>query len=333
MSAVKAVCVFREGREMPTWVAPTIEAAGIEFAERDCKTTEEALELGRDADIVWIMGGGRLLSAEDLPQLGRCGAIVRSGSGTDNIPVAEATRLGIIVANTPGATAIPVAEHAIALLLSVIRKITVHDRRVREGRFSFFEEKPRFILHGSTIGLIGFGHIARGVAARLRPFGTRVLACDPVVSTVEMAALGVEAVELPQLLATADFVSVHTPLLDETFHLLGEAELKQMKPSGILINTSRGEVVDQSALTRALQEGWIEAAGLDVLESEPPDIEDPLLGLPNVVLTSHIAGCHKDQMEDFWRLSMETVIDLGQRKWPVSYVNPGVEARWEMRHR
>ncbi len=333
MSRVKAVCVAREGQEMPAWVIATIEKAGIEFAERDCQTTEQALELARDADIVWVMGGAKLITAEVLPQLHRCGAILRSGSGTDNIPVKEATRCGIIVANTPGATAIPVAEHAIALLLAVTRKITIHDRMVREGRFSFFADQPRFLLHGSTVGLVGFGRIARGVAARLLPFGTKLLACDPMVGTARMEEMGVQSVELPQLLAAADFVSLHTPLLEDTYHLIGEAELRRMKPTGILINTSRGRVVDTRALARALKEGWIEGAGLDVLENEPPDPDDPIIGLPNVVLTSHVAGCHQGQMDDFWRLSVESIIDLGQKKWPVSYVNPGVEPRWEMRPR
>ena len=333
MRAFKVACVAREGHGMPEWVRSTIDAAGVEFVERDCGTSEQVVELAADADVVWVMGGSKLVDTDVLPRLERCGAIIRSGSGTDNIPVAEATGRGIIVANTPDATAIPVAEHAIALLLSLVRQIPVHDRLMRDGVWSPFDPMPSTLLHSRTIGLIGFGRIARCVAERLLPFAMNVLAFDPMVDEAVMEKLGVQAVSLALLLAESDFVSIHTPLVEATHHLIGEAELRGMKPTSVLVNTSRGSVVDTKALAVALREGWIAAAGLDVLESEPPADDDPLIGLPNVVITPHIAAIHEGLLDDFWRLSVETVIDLSQKKWPLSYVNPEVKPRWKMTER
>jgi D-3-phosphoglycerate dehydrogenase len=331
MSGFKAACVAWDAEELPGWVTTRIEEAGVEFASRQCETSEQVVEMGADADVVWVMGGSKLITAEMLPSLARCGAIIRSGSGTDNIPVEAATAQGIMVCNTPGATAVPVAEHTIALLLSVNREIPAHDQLIRQGIWDPKRSQPRFLIRDNTVGLVGFGHIARCVAERLQPFGARrILACDPMVDPQEMAKRHVESVDMAELLAESDFISVHTPLLKETHHLIGEAEIAQMKKSCVLINTSRGPVVDTKALARALKEDRLAAAGLDVLESEPPAADDPLIGLPNVVITAHTAGYYDGHLNDFWRLSAETVIDLSHQKWPISCVNPGVEPRWEL---
>ena len=329
----KAACVAWDDVELPVWVIEEIEAAHIDFAHRQCETSEQIVATGHDADVVWVMGGSPLITAEILPRLTRCGAIIRSGSGTDNIPVAAATARNIIVANTPDATAAPVAEHACAMLLALTRELPAQDRLVRAGGWNTKEPVPRFLLQGRTLGLVGFGRIARGVAARMAPFGLKILAHDPQIDAREMAALGVEAVDLPQLYAAADFISLHTPLLDTTRHLIGAAELAQMKSTCVLINTARGPVVDSQALARALQTGDIAAAGLDVLESEPPAADDPLVGLPNALITSHIAGSYTGYIREFWRLSVETVIDLSQGRWPLSCVNRSVAPRWNLSQR
>ena len=333
MSTFKAACVAWDADQMPAWVPTHIEAAGVDFVARQCQSPGEVVDTAREADVVWVMGGSPLITAEILPQLSRCGALIRSGSGTDNIPVEEATRQRMIVANTPDATAVPVAEHAVALLLAIAREIPVHNRLVHQGTWDPRRPLPRFLLQGRTAGLVGFGRIARCVAARLQPFGLHLLACDPQVGPEVMAAQKVQAVDLPQLLAESDFISVHTPLLPATRHLIGAAELAQMKDTCVLINTSRGPVVDTAALAQALQTGQIAAAGLDVLESEPPTASEPLIGLDNAVLTPHIAGSYHGYLNEFWRLSVETIIDLSRNLWPLSYVNPGVEARWALRAR
>ena len=334
MGSFKAACVAWVTDDIPDWVRSQIEASGVEFVAQQCESSDQVVDTAEDADIVWAMGGSTLITAEIIPQLTRCGAIIRSGSGTDNIPVDCATQHGIIVANTPDATTVPVAEHALALLLSVVRLIPTHDRLIRRGGWNDIEPSPRFLLRGSTVGLVGFGRIARCVAERLLPFGVnRIIACDPKVDPEEMTKRNVQPVDLPQLLSDSDFISIHTPLLKETHHLIGEDEISQMKPNCVVINTSRGPVVDTQALAAALKAGKIAAAGLDVLESEPPNPDDPLIGLENTVLTSHIAARYDGHLDEFWRLSVETVIDLSRKKWPVSCVNPDVKPRWKLTER
>ena len=333
MNQFKTACVAWDDKELPTWVVADIRAAGIDFVHRQSETPEEVVEIGGDADVVWVMGGSLLITPEILPRLSRCGALIRSGSGTDNIPVAEATRLGIIVANTPDATAIPVAEHAIALLLTLAREIPAHDRLVRAGGWDPKSPTPRLLLHGQTLGLIGFGRIARCVATRMAPFGLKILVCDPQVAPQTIASFGAKPAELSHLLAESDFISLHTPLSGATHHLIGADELAQMKSTAVLINTARGPILDSQALARALRENKLAAAGLDVLETEPPTADDPLVGLPNALITSHIAASYEGNLQEFWRLSVETVIDLARGKWPLSCVNPDLDPRWTLSDR
>jgi D-3-phosphoglycerate dehydrogenase len=327
----KVALVGLDGPGTPGWVTERLAAEQIGFAMRECTTPAELAETAGDADVVWIFGGSRIVSDETLPLLARCGAIIRTGSGTDNVPVEAATRLGIVVANTPEALNEAVADHAVALLLAAARQVAVQDRAVRRGTWDRAVAWPRFRLQGQTLGLIGFGHIARAVARKLRGFEMQVLVFDPKLDAARITAQGARPAALQEVLAEADFLSIHCPLTPETRHLIGAAELHRMKPDAILVNTSRGPVVDEAALVRALRENWIAAAGLDVLEREPPDPDNPLLGLDNVVLTPHIAGYWPGYEEAAWRLSVETVLDLARGHWPRSYVNPGVRPRMSLK--
>jgi D-3-phosphoglycerate dehydrogenase / 2-oxoglutarate reductase len=315
---------------VPDWVPRRLAQADINFVYRNCKSRAELAEMAGDADLVWSFGDHECLYAENLDVIPRCGAILRSGSGTDNIPIKEATALGIIVANTPEAISDTVADHAIALLFAVVRQVSFHDRLMREGVWERTRGWPRWHMGGQTLGLVGFGHIARSVAHKLANFGLTILCHDPVVSAETMAAAGVQSVSFDDLLSRSDFVSLHCPLLDSTYHLIGERQLRLMKPNAILINTSRGPVVDEPALIRALQEGWIGAAGLDVFEQEPTDPNNPLLKMDNVVATPHMAATSDIFWDNFWRYSVDTVLDLAQKKWPRSYVNRDVKPRWEL---
>jgi D-3-phosphoglycerate dehydrogenase len=262
-----------------------------------------------------------------LDSLPRCAAIIRTGSGTDNVPVEEATRRGIVVANTPEAHNDAVSDHAIGLLFAVIRQIPIHDRRVRGGDWKHARTGRYWHLRGQTLGLVGFGLIARLVAKKMSGFDMNVLAYDPFVSAEAMTSLGVRPAGLDELLAGSDFVFLHCPLTKETYHLIGERELRLMKPAAILINTARGPVVDEPALVRALTEGWIAAAGLDVLEDEPPAPDNPLLKLENTVITPHAAGFSDEDEGLCWRLSVESAIAFKQGRWPRSYVNRSVKPR------
>lgn len=322
---LKVALVDLDGQTVPDWVPQCLQREGIELIVRQCSTGSELAEHAQDAEIVWLFGGSRILCNGNLAKLPRCWAIVRTGSGTDNVPVAEATARGIVVANTPAALSDGVSDHAIALLMALVRCIPKLDRAVRVGSFDQNLGRPLNAIQGRTLGLVGFGHIARDVARKLGGFELNRLAYDPFVRPDAMSAHGVQAVSLQTLLAQADFVSLHCPLTPTTQHLIGEPELRLMKPTAILINTSRGPVVDEAALVRALTEGWIAAAGLDVFEHEPPIATSPLFRLDNVVLTPHSAGLSGDGVEPRWRSSLEAVLALSQRRWPASWVNHDVK--------
>ncbi len=330
MTRFKVALVGLDGQEVPAWVPERLAGERIELVIRECGSPEELRETAGDADVVWIFGGSQIVSESTLSSLERCGALIRTGSGTDNVPVAAATARGIVVANTPEALHDAVADHAVALLMAVARRIAVQDRAVRRGVWERSTAWPRWRLQGQVLGLVGFGHIARAVMRKLRGFEMQVLVFDPHVGPSAVAELGARAAPLEEVLAGADFVSVHCPLTAETRHLIGERELRRMKPDAILINTSRGPVIDEEALVRALREGWISAAGLDVLEREPPDPANPLLGLDSVVITPHIAGYSPDYLSAAWGLSVETVVDLARGRWPRSCVNPGLRARMNL---
>jgi len=222
------------------------------------------------------------------------------GSGTDHLDVAAATERGVLVVNAAGGQATAVAEHTIGLMLALAKRIAVSDRIFHgEGRFvgrdhftgAGWPGWPHEI-GGSTIGIVGFGAIGRDLARKCRlGFDMRVLAHDPYCAPADLVAVGVEPVaSLGALLPECDWVSLHVPLTDETRGLVGEAELRAMRPTAALVNLARGGVVDEDALLRALTEGWIAGAGLDVFAEEPGPDGHPLYGLDNVVCTAHLGG-------------------------------------------
>jgi D-3-phosphoglycerate dehydrogenase / 2-oxoglutarate reductase len=320
--------------EVPGWVVEQLKSQGIELAVHDCLNAADFLQYARDADLVWVFGGNKFVSAESLrpllPQLSRCGAILRTGSGTDNVPVDAATELGIIVANTPEAISDNVADHAIGLLFAITRQIALQARLVREGVWDRRRGWPNWHLAGQTLGLVGFGHIGQLVAAKMRGFDLKILAYDPVVSEDVLRLFGVHPSTLDDLLRQSDFVLLHCPLTKATYHLIGERELQLMRKHAVLINTSRGSVIDEKALVRGLTEGWIAAAGLDVLETEPPPPDHPLLSRSNAVITPHIGGYSDCSTENFWKHSVQVILDFAARRWPRWIVNREVEPRWAL---
>ncbi len=329
MPKLKVGMVANDLPPTPNWVVPQLAEQGIELLERECTLASEVVETASGADVVWTMGGSRVITADVLPLLRRCRAILRTGTGTDNIPVVEATRLGIVVANTPEATMHQVAEHAVGLLFAVIRQIARQDRLVRQGVWDRYLAWPDWHLLGQTFGLVGFGRIARLVARKISGFEMKVIAFDPVVDAQTMASHGVEKVSVDELFSRSDFISVHVPLSEKTRHSLGQAQLRLMKPKAVLINTARGEIIDQQALVRALSERKIGGAGLDVLDPEPPAPDDPILSLDNVVLTPHIAGYSDLFREAFWRQSVETLSAMARTGMPIWIVNPEVIPWWK----
>ena len=226
----------------------------------------------------------RVLSSFD-----HCKAVLRTGVGFDCIDVQAATDNGIAVINVPDLWTREVANQAMMLLLAANRKLLEQESSVRENRWLPRISAPVGPLHTETVGVVGLGRIGSAFARRIKAFEVELIAYDPFIPDAAFEAVGAESVSFDELLARSDYVSVHTPLDDGTYHLIDEDALRKMKPTAILINTSRGPVVDEAALITALQEGWILGAGLDVLEQEPPDADNPLLGMNSAVLTPHAA--------------------------------------------
>ena len=219
------------------------------------------------------------------------------GVGVDNVDLAEATRRGVLVGNTPGVLAKATADIGFALLMSAARRVSESERWLRAGNWKI-QYHPMFWLgqeiHGSTLGIIGLGQIGLEMAKRARGFDMNVLYYSRTRKPEVEAQHGVRYVGPEELLAQSDFVSLHVPLTTETRHYIGERELRQMKPTAILINVARGPVVEPKALYTALKEGWIRAAATDVTDPEPINPEDPLLSLDNLVVTPHIGSASED---------------------------------------
>ena len=328
VSRFNVVLIDQSPDAVPAWVPGALAEAGIEFVHQPCTTREELLTAAQACDILWIYGGNRLASAENLPALEECRAVIRSGSGVDVIDVDTATELGMVVVNTPHAHDDAVSDHAIALIFAVGRRIVQQDRAMRvDGWARRTTMFPTWKLRQSTLGLVGFGNIPRFLVRKLAGFDLRVLVHDPFVDPTELEALGVEGVDFETLLAKADIVSLHTPLTAATYHLINEAALWRMQPTAMLINTARGPVVDEQALVKALTEGWISGAGLDVFEEEPTPADSPILALDTVVATPHTAGMTDESFDLTWRLSVEACIDLKDGFYPRSYVNHSVTPR------
>ncbi len=317
---------------VPPWVTHALESEEVDFLVRGCRTRADLAAYASDADLVWVWGNSVLRTA-GLELINRCGAILRSGSGTDNVPVDEATQRNVLVVNTPGAVAQEVSDHAIALLLSIVRQTCAQDQLMHSGVYEFRREKNRWHLAGSTLGLIGFGHIAQLVAQKMVAFGVRILVHDPLVSEKHIRSRSAEPVDFQSLMASSDFVSVHCPLTPDTRHLINRETIALMKPHAILINTSRGPIVDEAALVAALREKRIGGAGLDVFEEEPLPPGSLLRRLENVVITPHIAGFSDAFPESFWQYSVESVLALANGYWPRAVVNPQVRPRWSLRRR
>jgi len=235
------------------------------------------------------------MTADIIEGLQKCKVISRYGVGYDNVDVETATRKGIWVARVPDYCFEDVADHALALLLSCVRKIPYKDRMVREGRWNLHKDQPCYRMEGRTLGIIGYGNSGHCLHRKVFGFGfARVLVCDPNERDSVIRAAGAVPVPLSTLLAEADYITLHIPLSHETRHLIGAAELARMKRGTILVNTSRGPVLDEQALAESLRDGHLGGAGLDVFEEEPLPPGSLLRTLDNVIFTDH-AGWYSEE--------------------------------------
>jgi len=306
------------------------EAAGYEIVEGVCRSEDDLIGLLSDADGAQV-GTLPLTSRRVMEACPRLKVVSRMGVGVDSIDLDAATELGILVCNVPGANTAEVADHAMALLLTLTRRLQDAIRTTREGAWSkdrrstlgYYESVQRIAAH--TVGIIGFGDIGRAFATRVRGFGpARIIACDPYVNQSTADLYGVQLVPLETLLDEADFITIHCSATEETRHLINADSLKLMKPTAFLINTARGPIVDGAALAQALADGVLGAAALDVTESEPIDPEDPLLGLPNCIVTPHIAGFSPQFLEECTIHQAENIIHVLGGKKPHGLANPEV---------
>ena len=302
-----------------------------EIVEVDGSSKQSFMAGTRDADAV-MTSWGITLDAEIIQNLQRCVVIGVGSVGVDMVDVDAATAAGIVVTNVPDVFIEEVADHTLMLLLASGRRLKLMDKMSGDGRWyagrPVLNQVPR--LWGQTLGLISFGNVATAVARRAKAFGLQVLAYDPYVSELKMTAEGVEPVSYAELLARSDYLSVHPGLNDQTRGMLSDAEFKAMKSSAVVINCGRGPVIDEAAMIRALQAGEIAAAGLDVLEREPPDPDNPLLQMDNVLITPHAASATPRMRSETRRRNGREVALALAGKWPMSCVNPDVLPRTQL---
>jgi D-3-phosphoglycerate dehydrogenase len=290
-----------------------LESAGLQVV--DAPTSDEATLCALAADAVAIMTCFGQVTPLVIDSARGLQVVARFGVGVDNIAVESASARGIPVTYVPDYCAAEVAEHALALLLTLGRGIVRYDRSVKSRRWDLSVAAPLRRIEGQTLGLLGYGRIGSRLADKARGLGMRVLA------SASRARDGVLTDELDALLAESDFVSLHVPLTLETREMVNETFLRRMKPTAFLINTARGGLVDTAALTRALREGWIAGAGLDVLPEEPIATDDPLLDLDNVVITPHVAFYSEESLVELRRRAAQSVVDVLAHRAPEHLAN------------
>ena len=295
---------------------------GAELIVAETGAEDELIALAPEADGIltnWKSTTGNVIQAAR-----QCQVIGRTGIGVDNIDVETATALGIVVTNVPTFCVDEVSDHAMALLLACARKVPLLDRGVRAGKWDRDVGPKMHRMRGQTLGIIGLGKIGEAIPPKAKVFGLEILAYTPRLTPQIAQKHGVERTNLHELFARSDFITIHAPLTPETEGLIGEKELRQMKPTAYVINTSRGDIIDSTALHKALVEGWIAGAALDVLPQEPPVANEPLLGLDNIVITPHAAFMSEESIYDLEVKAATAVAKVLSGQMPESVVNPEV---------
>ncbi|MCW2951739.1 MAG: D-isomer specific 2-hydroxyacid dehydrogenase NAD-binding protein [Conexibacter sp.] len=286
----------------------TLASAGVALTECDGHAADAIAAAGREAAAVFVYHAK--LTAGLIARLPALRAIARCGSGYDNIDVAAARARGIEVLYVPDYGVEDVADHTLALLLALARRVPASDRALRDGRWLAYAQLGEMRrLRGGVLGLLGFGRIARAVGARAQAFGMELLVHDPGVEEIDLSIAGARrAADADALLAEADAVSIHLPLTAATRGLIGAAELARMRPGALLVNTSRGEIVDEAALAAALADGRLGGAGLDVFEAEPLSPESPLLRMESAVVTPHSAAFSEQALAEVRTRALDDVL-------------------------
>lgn len=288
-------------------------------------TPEEFAAGVRDVDAI-ITSWGLRIDATVINALEKAVCIGVGSVGVDMVDIDAATNAGLVVTNVPDVFIEEVADHAMGLLLDMARRTPMMARMAKAGEW--YEGRPLLSkvprLYGQTLGLFAFGNVGHCMARRAKAFGLNVIAYDPYVSELELTKEGVEPVGMSELLARSDYLSIHAPHNEETHHSFGAEAFDAMKETAVIINTARGPIIDEAALIVALQENQIAGAGLDVLEQEPPALDNPLFAIENVVITPHVASATTRMRPETRRRVGREVALLLRGKWPMSCVNPTV---------
>lgn len=295
---------------------------GAELVSVQVEEEEDLIRVCKDAD--GILNQYSLLTRRVLEALPRCKVIARYGVGVDSIDLQAATDLGIVVANVPDYCVDEVALQAVTLLMALIRQTVFFDQKIKSGHWDFRQGTPIHRIRAKTMGLVGCGRIGMEVARIVSALGMRVIVFDPYI---QKAGAAVEWVDLDTLLKEADFISIHCPLNESTRHLIGENAFRKMRKKPLIVNTSRGPIVDERALVEALKNGLVSGAGLDVMEKEPPDPGNPLLKMDQVILSPHMSFYSEESIKELKRRTAEGVADVLQGKWPQSIVNSEVRGK------
>lgn len=295
-----------------------LAAADCELITCQCETEDDIIRECADADALLVDLAPA--TARVVSSLPHCRVINRYGVGYENVDIEECTKQGIQVTYVPDYCMDDVSEHVLALMFSCLRHTALRDHHIRQGEWNIHQ--PSFRLGGKTLGLLGFGKIARSLAHKCSGFGFKdILAYDPYLSAEEISANGAKKAELRELLTQSDIVSLHLPVTEETRHIMNEDTLSYMKPTAIFINTARGVMVDDAALIRALKNNKLMAAGLDTHNIEPLPKDSPFFAMDNVVLTDHTAYSTIEGEKDLKRKSAQNIIDVLYGRAPKYPVN------------
>jgi len=293
-------------------------------AGHECHVVDRSLDLWNPAvlsraiqDYDAVIAGSEPWPPDVIASSGRLRVIARAGVGFDAVNLAACDDHRIVVATTPGCNHHSVAEQAIAMLMAVGRGFPALDQEVRRGEWN---RNPWPRVWGRTIGLVGLGRIGQATAIRAKGLGLKVIAFDPAPPTAFAAEHGVQLVPLEILITQSDFISLHLPVTPATRHMINDESISRMKPGVVIINTSRGPLIDEPALIRALQSGKVRGAGLDVFAVEPLPLDSPLINMPNVLLSGHVAGLDNESHDATWEMGAQIILKLLRGDWPADCI-------------
>jgi D-3-phosphoglycerate dehydrogenase / 2-oxoglutarate reductase len=318
------------GLELEQELIGQVTDIDITLLSRASISEEDLIRVAQDADAM-LVSTREAITRRVLENIPRVKVISRYGVGLDNVDLDAAADAGIVVTHYPGYCTSEVADHALSMILALNRRIVEQDRALREGAWVEHGPATRRILRGpvqplreQTLGIIGFGRIGQAVAARATPFGVNIIAADPHIDPEIIRGAGAEPVTLEELLARSDIVTVHAPLTPQTRGLIDAEALARMKPTAVLVNTARGPIIDLPALARALEEGKLAGAALDVVDPEPLQADSPFYSMPNVILTPHSAYYSERSVDVVRRETLNEALQVLRGKRPRTVANPAV---------